>query len=217
MKKKNKFGIFLIFLLPLIVLAGCQTKKVEPVEAAEIYLNAYMYHKDSSKMEEAFNLKAKDLATDSEKKFVADFKSSLGTNQISTEKLKELYQKYQISLNNNTSYQTRLLNEDQQQPIIELTIIGLNEPDEAWLDATITKKLTDNPNLITAEMDEAAIKKVTEAIEVELLFDSVKESTPKEKAVKINMELEENPDNKATWQVKDEAQFLDSLNTAFGL
>lgn len=205
--------------LALVILIGCQStsKKADPVEAAETYINAYMYHKDTDKLEKTFDLKPKDVAAESEKDFVDNFKKLLSLEDSSNDKLKELYQKYQISINNNTSYKAKLINEDPENPIIELSIIGLNEADEKTMDEAISKKLDENPDLISDKMDDAAIKKVSQSLELDLLFDAVKESTPKSKAVQLNMILKENPKNKETWQIKDEKKFLDALNTAFGL
>lgn len=205
--------------LTLLILVGCQSnsKKVEPVEAAETYINSYMYQKDSDKMKETFDLEPTSLETQSEKNFVANFKKLLDLDDTSNDKLNELYQKYQVSIHNNTSYKAKLINDDKKNPIIELSIIGLNEPEDTWMDTAISKKLDENPDLITASMDESAIKKVSQTLQLDLLFESVKESTPKKESVQLNMLLEENPKNKNTWQIKDEKNFLDDLNTAFGL
>lgn len=214
--KKKLLTLTVMLVISLVTVTSC-SKKLDPTEAMTVYINSYMYGKDTEKMQEFFAVKVEDTSKEDQTNFINLLKEQFQLNSDYDKKLEDLYKTYQENLKKNTSFTTSVLDERDNKVKMEVTIKGLKEINVDKIEEEIAKKIEENPDLIKDDMTEGESNRIISQLAFEVYAAHIESNTEKKEPVTLKVTLEENTDKKGTWKIKGEDEFFKKLNVAIGV
>lgn len=225
--KKKLFWIGLL-VTAVVALAAC-SKKEEAKPSAEAFMNAEFYLTDFEQYEKSFGKKIVESDDTAVIEQLAKQLAELGLEKADSEKAADAMFS---ALKEKTSYEVKVLKENQDEATIELTIKGLAmDKFEADLERLSVEKIIDlvtiagieniekeeDLNQLTSKADLEKAKKVVAEFHEDpknindIMIQAIAEMETASEAKTVTLKLETNKKQKRYWQVKNEQKTIDDI------
>ncbi|MBC1483314.1 DUF5105 domain-containing protein [Listeria sp. FSL L7-1485] len=210
--KKGLFSMIMLLAM-MLVLTACGASRVEPKEAGEITVNAVVYNKDTDKVKDVYGEDGSAFEKEFEKSFkesfISTFSASLSGDVNIDKEVDDFYNALRKQVNEKTSYTTKVINDDKENPEIQFAVKGLDMKGvQAELTTELTKELTADPSIAT---DNEKLAKKT----MELYTKAVQNADAVSETKNVNLKLTVNTKDDSLWKMENDMAFMQELTTAF--
>ncbi|MBC1505687.1 DUF5105 domain-containing protein [Listeria sp. FSL L7-1509] len=210
--KKGLFSMIMLLAM-MLVLTACGASRIEPKEAGEITVNAVVYNKDTDKVKDVYGEDGSAFEKEFEKSFkesfISTFSASLSGDVNIDKEVDDFYNALRKQVNEKTSYTTKVINDDKENPEIQFAVKGLDMKGvQAELTTELTKELTADPSIAT---DNEKLAKKT----MELYTKAVQNADAVSETKNVNLKLTVNTKDDSLWKMENDMAFMQELTTAF--
>lgn len=210
--KKGLFSMIMLLAM-MLVLTACGASRVEPKEAGEITVNAVVYNKDTDKVKDVYGEDGSAFEKEFEKSFkesfISTFSASLSGEVNIDKEVDDFYNALRKQVNEKTSYTTKVINDDKENPEIQFAVKGLDMKGvQAELTTELTKELTADPSIAT---DNEKLAKKT----MELYTKAVQNADAVSETKNVNLKLTVDPKDDSLWKMENDMAFMQELTSAF--
>lgn len=210
--KKGLFSMIMLLAM-MLVLTACGASRVEPKEAGEITVNAVVYNKDTDKVKDVYGEDGSEFEKEFEKSFkesfISTFSASLSGDVNIDKEVDDFYNALRKQVNEKTSYTTKVINDDKENPEIQFAVKGLDMKGvQAELTTELTKELTADPSIAT---DNEKLAKKT----MEVYTKAVQNADAVSETKNVNLKLTVNTKDDSLWKMENDMAFMQELTSAF--
>ncbi|MBC6298001.1 DUF5105 domain-containing protein [Listeria sp. FSL L7-1517] len=206
--KKGLFSMIMLLAM-MLVLTACGASRVEPKEAGEITVNAVVYNKDTDKVKDVYGEDGSEFEKEFEKSFkesfISTFSASLSGDVNIDKEVDDFYNALRKQVNEKTSYTTKVINDDKENPEIQFAVKGL---DMKGVQAELTTELTADPSIAT---DNEKLAKKT----MEVYTKAVQNADAVSETKNVNLKLTVNTKDDSLWKMENDMAFMQELTSAF--